>query len=198
MHINHNVQYSVCRILLNNRELPCRMPMNSTDLAILSLTAMLDFLERHDTGLGYGMVNSQILAQLLPWVLMRVPSDCEEVPFPSYMDIHSPDAPLCSIWYTRLAVILVWVSSILESSLSVPIFVLVVAPNLHPLGVWSPLGSLDILPWLQSSLIVPRHLSRRLSVVVLTEFMSEVAIPGYTILSGDIHELDALASQWHP
>jgi hypothetical protein len=145
-------------------------------------------------GLGYGMVNSQILAQLLPWVLVRVPSDSEEVPFPSYMDIHSPDVPLCSIWYTRLAVVLVWVSSILESSLSVSIFVLVVAPNLHLLGVWSLSGSPDILPWLQSSLIVPRHLSKWLSVVALTEFMSEVEIPGYTILFDDPHELDALAS----
>jgi hypothetical protein len=186
------------RILMNNRALPWCMPMSLDRSRNTQLTAMLDFLERHDTGLGYGMVNSQILVQLLLWVLVRVPSDCEEVPFPSYMDIHSPDAPLCSIWYTRLEVVLVWVSSILESSLSVSIFFLVVAPNLHPLGVWSPLGSPDILPWLQSSLIVPRHLSRWLSVVVLMEFMSEVEIPGYTTLSGDLHELDVLASQWNP
>jgi len=114
------------------------------------------------------------------------------------MDINSLDAPLCIILYTTLAVILVWVLPILESSLSMPIFVPVVAPNLHQLGLCSHLGSLDILPWLQSSLIVPRHLSRRLSIVVLMEFMSEVAIPGCTILSGDLHELDALASQWNP
>jgi hypothetical protein len=75
---------------------------------------------------------------------------------------------------------------------------MVVASYLHPLLVWSLLGSLDILPCLQSSLIVLRHLSRSLSVVVLMEFMSEVAIPRYTILFGYIHELDALDSQWHP
>jgi hypothetical protein len=96
---------------------------------------MLDFMERHDIGLGYGMINSSILAQLLPWVLLRVPSDCEEVPFPSYMDIHSPNAPLCSIRYNRLEVILVWISSILEYSPSVLIFLLVFVPNLHLLGV---------------------------------------------------------------
>ena len=111
------------------------------------------------------------------------------------MDINSPDARLCIILYTILAVILFWVSPILESSLSMSIFVPLVAPNLHPLGLWSPLGSLDILPWLQYLLIVPRHLLRRLSFVVLMEFMSEVAIPGCTILSGDLHEMDVLASQ---
>jgi hypothetical protein len=79
--------------------------------------AILDYLEKHDMELGYGMVNLQILVQLLLWVLVRVPSDFEEVPFPSSMHIHSPDVLLCSIWYTRLAVVLVWVSSIIESSL---------------------------------------------------------------------------------
>jgi hypothetical protein len=79
--------------------------------------AFLGYLEKHEKGLGYGMVNSKILAQLLPWVLVRVPSDFEEVPFPSFMDIHSPDFLLCNIRYTRIAVVLVWVSPILEYSL---------------------------------------------------------------------------------
>jgi hypothetical protein len=58
---------------------------------------MLDYLEKHDMGLGYGMVNSQILTQLIPWVMVRVPLDYEEVPFPSSVDIYSLDVPLCSI-----------------------------------------------------------------------------------------------------
>jgi len=81
------------------------------------LKVLLDYLEKNDTRLGYGMVNSRILVQLLLWVLVRVPSNCEEVPFPSSVDIRSPHVLLCRIWYTRLAVILVWVSSIPESFL---------------------------------------------------------------------------------
>jgi len=74
--------------------------------------ALLDYLENNDMGLGYGMVNSQILVKLLSWVLVRVPSDSEEVPFPSFVNIRSPDVLPCNIWYTRLAVVLVWVSSL--------------------------------------------------------------------------------------
>jgi hypothetical protein len=71
------------------------------------LLALLDFLEKNDIGWGYGMVNSQILVQLLPWVLMKVPSDSKEFPFPSFMDIRSPDVLLCNIQYARLVVFLV-------------------------------------------------------------------------------------------
>jgi hypothetical protein len=51
-----------------------------------------------------------------------------------------------------------------------------------------------MLPWLQSSLIVPRHMSKWLFVVLLMETVSEVAIPKYTILFDVTHGLDALTS----
>jgi hypothetical protein len=69
---------------------------------------VLDYLENHDMGFVYGMVNFWILEKLLLWVLVRVSSDFEEVPFPSFMDIRSLDVLLCNIWYTRLAIVQVW------------------------------------------------------------------------------------------
>jgi hypothetical protein len=81
--------------------------MDSKNLAILNCWQLLGYLEKHDMGWGYGMVNLQILEQILPWVLVRVPSDSEEVPFPSFVDICSPDVLLCNIRYTRPAVVLV-------------------------------------------------------------------------------------------
>jgi hypothetical protein len=74
------------------------------------------------------------------------------------------------------------------------IFSLVVVPNLHLLGVWLLSGSQDIPPWLQYSLIVPRHMSTWLSDVALMESVSEVAIPKYIILFYVLHELDVLTS----
>jgi hypothetical protein len=117
MRKTHNAHYSV---LLNTFEYWGIVLAHSHGFDKYSntqLMALLDYLEKHDMGLGYGMVNLWILVQLLRWVLVRVPLDSQEVPFPSSMDIRSPDVLLCRIRYTRLAVIMVWVSSILESSL---------------------------------------------------------------------------------
>ena len=159
------------------------------------LTVMLDYLEMHDTRLRYGMVNSQILVQLLSWVLMRVPSDCEDVPFPSCAYIHLLDALMCSIMCTNLEVIPVLVWLILEYFSLASIFVPRVAKKLHLLEAWSFSDFLDNLPWLQSSSIVPRRLLMWLFVVALNELLSKVVILGCTIPFGDLHELDALASQ---
>jgi hypothetical protein len=73
---------------MSNGALSQPMPMDSENICNTQLLVFLGSLEKHDMGWGYGMVSSQILAQLLPWVLVRVPSDYEEVPFPSFVDIH--------------------------------------------------------------------------------------------------------------
>jgi hypothetical protein len=78
------------------------------------LSERFEHLGRYYTALVYGMVESQILAQLLPWVLKKAPSGFEEVPFPSCTNIHFPDALLCSILCTKPEVILVFVWLILE------------------------------------------------------------------------------------
>jgi hypothetical protein len=96
---------------------------------------------------------------------------------------------------TTLEVVLVLVWLIIESSPLAPILVPGFMTILHPLEVLSPLDTLDSFPWLQSSSIVPRHLLRWLSIVVLEELLSEVVILRCTIPSGDIHELDELTSQ---
>jgi hypothetical protein len=145
----------------------------------------------------YGMVESQMLVQLLPLVLKRVPSDCEEVPFPSCTYINFPDALLCSILCTKPEVVLVLVWLILGFFPLVPIFFPRFVKNSHLVEAWSFLDSLDNLPWLRSSSTVPRNLLRWISIVALKEFSSEVVILGCTIPSGDIRELDALASQWN-
>jgi hypothetical protein len=129
------------------------------------LFEMFEHLGRYCIALVYGMVESQILVQLLPLVLKRVPSDCEEVPFPSCMDIHFPDALLCSILCTKPEVVLVLVWLILEYFMLALIFVPGVAKNLHLLEAWSSSDSLDNLPWLRSSSTVPRRLLMWLSVV---------------------------------
>jgi hypothetical protein len=112
------------------------------------LFEMFEYLGRYCIALVYGMVESQILVQLLLLVLKNVPSDCEEVPFPSCVDIHFPDALLCSILCTKHEVVLVLVWLILESFTLASIFFLGVAKNLHLLKASSSSDSLDNLPCL--------------------------------------------------
>jgi len=71
------------------------------------LLVLLGSLKKHDMEWGYGMINSKILEQLLPWVLVRVPSNSKVVLFPSFMDICSPYFLLYNIWYTRPVIVLV-------------------------------------------------------------------------------------------
>jgi hypothetical protein len=152
-------------------------------------------LERYYTASVYGMVESQILANLLPWVLKMAPSCCEEFPFPLCVNIHFPYALLCSILCTKLVVVLVFVWLIIESFMLALIFVPEVATNFHLLESWSVSDSLNNLPWIRFSSIFPRCLLMWLFTVALKEFSSEVVIHGCTISFGDPHELDALASQ---
>jgi hypothetical protein len=161
------------------------------------LAELVARLGRYCISLAYGMVESQILVQLLPLVLEKVPLDCEEVPFPSCADIHSPDALLCIILCTEPEVVLVLVWLIIEYSSLVPIFVTVFVTNLHLLETSSSSDSMDNLPCLRSSSISPRFLLRMLSAFALKEFSLEVVILGCSIRSSDLHELDVLASQLH-
>jgi hypothetical protein len=75
----------------------------------IRLAEMFECLERHGISLVHGMVESWILLQLFMLVLERVPSNCEEVPFPSCVGIRLSDVLLCSIMCTKLEVILVLV-----------------------------------------------------------------------------------------
>jgi hypothetical protein len=159
------------------------------------LDEMFEHLRRYGIAPMYGMVGSQILAQILPLVMERVPLDCEEVPFLSWANTHFPYALLCSILCTKPEVALVLVWSILEYSMLALIFVPKVATSLHLLEAWSSSDSMDKISWLRSSSTIPRRILMWLSIVALKEFSSEVVILGCTIPSGDIHELDALTSQ---
>jgi hypothetical protein len=111
-----------------------------------------------------------MLVKLLMLVLERVPSDCEELSFPSCTKIHFPYDLLCSVMCSKPEVILVFVWLIIEYSLLALIFVPGVVTNSYPLGVWSLSDFPNSFPWLQSSSIVPRHPLRWLSVVVLNNY----------------------------
>jgi hypothetical protein len=160
-----------------------------------SLSERVERLGRYYTTMVYGMMELQILAKILPWVLKKAPLGFEEVPIPLCADIHFPDAILCSSMCTKPEGVLVFVWLILESSPLVLIIVSKVVTNFHLLGAWSFFDFLDNLPWLRSSSISPRLLLTRLSAIALKEFSSEVVILGYTIPSSDLHELNALAYQ---
>jgi hypothetical protein len=140
------------------------------------------------------MMNSSTLVQLLSWVLVGLPSNSKGVPVPSFTNIHSLNDLSYNIQCTKPMVILVWVLSSPETFFLVPIATLVVVPDSHLLGIGFLSGSKVIPPWLQSSLIVPRHLLTWLSVVVLEESELEAKTPECTTLFDVLRVLDVPTS----
>jgi hypothetical protein len=81
------------------------------------LSGLVGCLEKHGIASVHGMVELYILAQIFLFVLQEWGElSYVEVPFPSSADTHLLDAPLYSILYTKLEVIMVWVDLIPGSS----------------------------------------------------------------------------------